>query len=414
MGIDIGSVNVFAPLQWIGERIDGNGSDRDGGFGRPFDSYLPQPIQMAESTIAGAVRRALDKVIPEESDTPDGAKLTKPLDRANEAGRALVDELAMFGNQDRFHSDEGWKVWRTEAWPLGQVLHGRIFQAMQGGDWDRVDAIFKDFEAYREGDGFTGAVSLEKERFYDDNDWIGLAAMQAYSATKDDRYLEFAKRTFEFVKTAEHPDGGSYWLEQDRSGRHTCSTAPAGQFAMRLFEATGDRAYMDFATGQAEWLNANLRDDDGLYIDNVKDTGEKQDWKFSYNQGSPIGLDVQLYHATKDEKYLTRAKETAAASIEHFGQEDRLWKQAPVFNAIFARNLLALQAVAPDPKQLEFIDAYLERLWTDARNSDTGLFTEGDIGAYEEGHPGSVIDQGAIAQMFAVRALPPDKWSTIT
>ena len=81
-----------------------------------------------------------------------------------------------------------------------------------------------------------------------------------------------------------------------------------------------------------------------------------------------------------------------------------------MFNAILVRNLLALQSVAPDPSYLKTIDDYLERLWTDARNDETGLFTEGGIGAYEKDHPGSVIDQGAIAQMFAVRALPPDRW----
>ncbi len=405
---------VLSPREWPLPDFERPGtvetSSRDD-FGAPWDTALPSWARFAWAAVSGGVRKGVDLLVPDEADTPDGAKITRPFDRATEAQRALVDEHAFLGSKDRFHS-HGWQVWRTEAWPLGQVLHGRVAIAMQNGDWERVDAIFKEFESYRSDDGFVGGIGDHK-RYYDDNAWIGLAAMQAYTATGDDRYLRHAARTFRMVRTGQHEDGGMYWLEQDRSGRHTCSVAPAAQLAMQLYAATGQDGYLRFAKDQARWLNDNLRLENGLYSDNVKDDGRHELTQFTYNQGTPLGLDVQLFRSTGDRRYLDRAKQTADAALEHFGTEDRLWKSAPVFNAIFFRNLLSLHATSPDPKYLAALDGYLERVWRDARNPETGLFDRGGIGHYGRA-AGSVIDQGALSQLFAIRALPPSSWATLT
>lgn len=380
-------------------------------FGRPLDSYLPGPLRMAWAAVEGAVRKGVDLLVADEGPTPPGHEIREPLDRAKEAQRALVDQHAMIGTPDRFHS-VGPKVWRTEVWPLGQVLHGRVILAMQDGNWARVEGMMRELESYRVGDGFSDAAGGHK-RLYDDNEWIGLAAMQAYDATGDERYLRHAERTFRMVRTGEHPGGGMYWHEQDRVARHTCSVAPAGQLAMQLFEATGEERYLEFAKEQADWLAANLRLDNGLYGDNLNDNGSLEKAVYSYNQGTPIGLDVQLFRATGERRYLDRARQTAEASLRHFGEGDRLWQQAPVFNAVFMRNLLALHATAPDPRYLAMVDNYLERAWTEARNPETGLFDRGGIGQYEKHGAGEAIDQAALSQLYAIRALPPQQWATL-
>lgn len=394
------------------ETVAGRNSARADFGGRPLDAALPRPLMAAWETISGGVLKGIDLLWPEERPTPPAAQLTTPLARAQDGERALVDEHAFLGSPARFHN-EGWKVWRTEAWPLGQVLHARVALAMSTGDWSSVDATLREFEAYRDGDGFVGGTGLG-DRYYDDNEWIGLAAMQAYTATGDSRYLHHAERTFRMVETGAHPDGGMYWHEQDRSGRHTCSTAPAGELAMQLYEATGEQRYLRFASEQASWLAQNLRLPSGMYADAVTDAGSVNADTLTYNQGAPIGLDVQLYRATGDRAYLDRARSTADATIASF-QGDRLWKQPPAFNAIFFRNLLALHAVAPDPRYVQAVDSYLDRVWSEARNPDTGLFDQGDIGYYyfADG-PGNVLDQAAITQLFAIRALPPEQWATLT
>ena len=72
---------------------------------------------------------------------------------------------------------------------------------------------------------------------------------------------------------------------------------------------------------------------------------------------------------------------------------DRLWKQAPSFNTIFFRNLLALDAVAPDPRYRAMLQSYLDRAWSNACDPATGLFTRGDI--------------GGLAQMYSLLAMSP-------
>jgi uncharacterized protein YyaL (SSP411 family) len=395
--------DVALPGFELPESIDTSSAED---FGRPLDSFLPRPLRAAWETISGGVLAGIDLLVPDEGPTPASSTISDPLDRAREAQRALVDEHAFLGNEDRFHNG-GTKVWRTEAWPLGQLLHGRVALAMQGGDWDRVDAIFKEFEAYRSGDGFSGG-SGAGDRYYDDNAWIGLAAMQAHEATGDAKYLRHAERTFRMVRTGQHPDGGLYWVESDRVTRNTCSIAPAAQLALRLHEATGNERYLRFAIEQADWLDEHLRLPSGLYADNLNDNGSLDTTTYSYNQGTPLGLDVQLYRATGNTAYLKRAQATADAALSEF-QGDRLWSQAPVFNAIFFRNLLALQAVAPDPSYLPAVDQYLERAWSEGRSQETGLFDQGGIGHYGDA-AGSVIDQGALSQLYAIRALPPERW----
>jgi predicted alpha-1,6-mannanase (GH76 family) len=232
--------------------------------------------------------------------------------------------------------------------------------------------------------------------------------MQAHEATGDAKYLRHAERTFRMVRAGQHPDGGLYWVESDRVTRNTCSIAPAAQLALRLHEATGNERYLRFAIEQADWLDEHLRLPSGLYADNLNDNGSLDTTTYSYNQGTPLGLDVQLYRATGNTAYLKRAQATADAALSEF-QGDRLWSQAPVFNAIFFRNLLALQAVAPDPSYLPAVDQYLERAWSEGRSQETGLFDQGGIGHYGDA-AGSVIDQGALSQLYAIRALPPERW----
>jgi predicted alpha-1,6-mannanase (GH76 family) len=317
----------------------------------------------------------------------------------------------MFGTSHRFHANHG--PWREEIWPMSQVLHGRIITAMSDGSWGDVEKIMRDIEVYRSDDGFNGGIG-SSERYYDDNAWIGLAAMQAYGATDDPRYLAHAERTFKMVKSGEHKDGGLYWLEQDRSTRNTCAIAPAAELATHLYQATGKKEYLDFAVDQAEWLNKNLRLDSGLYGDNLGDDGKRNDHVYSYNQGTPIGLDVQLYKATGDAKYLARAKETATAAVKYYSDDGILWGDAPVFNTILFRNLMALDAIAPDPSYTKLLDKYLDRVWNEARNPETGLFSEGGIGTYVKDKRGAVIDQGALSQLFAIRALNRSQRAELT
>jgi uncharacterized protein YyaL (SSP411 family) len=245
-------------------------------------------------------------------------------------------------------------------------------------------------------------------RFYDDNAWIGLDFMQAYQQTGNPDYLAHAQDLFKFIEQGLHKDGGLYWVEHEkRMSRNTCSNGPAIEYALRLYMATKDEKYLKIAQNMEQFMNAQLRSPEGLYWDNLGDDGSLSKDIYAYNQGTPIGADVLMYRVTQDPKYLERARQTADAALKYFGEGDRLWKQAPCFNAIFFRNLLALDQVAPDPRYRQALEGYTNRLWTEARDPKTGLFDQGGVGHYEPG--ANYLDQSGIAQLFALQAWPKDK-----
>ena len=77
-----------------------------------------------------------------------------------------------------------------------------------------------------------------------------------------------------------------------------------------------------------------------------------------------------------------------------------------MFNAVWFRNLLALDAISAVPGLHDAFDHYLDRVWRTARDPATGLFTGGGIGSYD-GTP--AIDHAGLVQLFALRAWPTDR-----
>ena len=82
-----------------------------------------------------------------------------------------------------------------------------------------------------------------------------------------------------------------------------------------------------------------------------------------------------------------------------------------MFNAVWFRNLMALDAVEPVAGLEGSIDAYLDRVRHDARDPVTGLFTAGGIGTYD-GTP--AIDHAGIVQLLALRAWPRGRLADVT
>jgi hypothetical protein len=332
------------------------------------------------------------------------------LDRASSAWDALArclvrrDDMLIVKDFPRRRA-------RTAAvWPVGQVLAAAA-ACLPLGLVDRetvVGPLLRGLDRYRSAHGYAPFPG-DRSRYYDDNAWIALDFLQLATLTGESDFVQRAEVVFDLLREGEAPGGGVRWLEGHESW-NTCSTAPSAQVALRLFEATGDDRHLDFATQQMRWLDATLRDERGLYRDNVAVDGSIEPTVWSYNQGTPIGAAVLLARVTEDESWIERAAQTARAAAEHFGDGDGWWRQPPVFNAIYFRNLLALLAVEPDDALLGDLDRYLERVWIEAREPRIGLFVRGGIGSYD-GRP--AIDQAGLTQLFAFRSWPEARWPTI-
>ncbi len=234
---------------------------------------------------------------------------------------------------------------------------------------DLIDLV----ETFRRGPGFA-AKPRARDRYFDDNAWLGLVALALPEP-------ELARELLPFVQTGEDPSGGILWVEGGTS-RNTCSTASAAWLASSL----GDDA---FALRAMEWLDATLRGPDGLYADHID--GTRIDPRvFSYNQGASIAALRMLGRAEQ-------ADATARSSLALFRAE-RLWKEPPPFLAIWFRALLALPAARAEASSL--IASYVERLLRESLDPGAGLFTRGGLGSYDRT---TTIDQAAIVQILAMR-----------
>lgn len=382
-----------------------------GGVGKTLLGHLPYflrtPLSIVASTVGITVKRIKEAIAPSAAPAePKGG----PLEKAQYVFAGIERNFGIPGQKDMFRSKLGENFRYAEAWPHGQGIGAALDLAQVTGEYKRVDDLMEGLQHYE----MNGAYSPSAHplpgmgRFYDDNAWIGLDFMQAYQQTGNKDYLNHAQDLFKFIEQGVHKDGGLYWVEKEsRMSRNTCSNGPAIEYALRLYMATKDEKYLQFAQGLDQFMNSKLRSPEGLYWDNLGDDGGLSKDIYSYNQGTPIGADVLFYRVTKDPKYLERAKQTADAALKHFGEGDRLWKQAPSFNAIFLRNLMALDQVVPDPRYRQVLEGYTNRLWTEARDPKTGLFDQGGVGSYEKG--ANYLDQSGIAQLFALQAWPKDK-----
>lgn len=296
------------------------------------------------------------------------------------------------------------------VWPVSQVLAAAIDVGELTGDLDVAERLVIGLRPYAAGDGYVPAAG-DRRRYYDDNAWIGLCFAQLFLQTGEARWLRRARKVFRFVREGQDPDGGMRWVE-GRRARHTCSAAPAAQLALRLHLAGGsdDGFAVAFARRTLAWLDGTLRGRNDLYADHEDARGHVTRTLWTYNQGAPIGAQRLLHEATGDRTALARAEATTAASLRRFDTE-RTWRQPPVFNAVWFRNLVAFEAgpLGRASGGRGALDAYLTRTWRHGRDED-GLFTAGGIGSYD-GTP--AIDAGGLVQLMALRAWPRDRLTLV-
>ncbi|HET8628464.1 MAG TPA: glycoside hydrolase family 76 protein [Thermomicrobiales bacterium] len=344
--------------------------------------------------------------------------------RARDANAALVGRFAsdtpgLFRERAPAQPDDRRYSY---AWPFSQALAAELDVAgLPGGDpatlararqlWQSYQANYFDAAANPPGGASYPLADGGGDKYYDDNAWAGLNAIDVYRATGDRAALADAAKIFAFIAGGwdtdpKHPSpGGVFWTRAPVNAtgdRNTVSTAPAAQLALHLYAFTGDAAYLDWARRMFDWVEHTLKDPaDGLYWDHIRLDGTVEKTKWSYNQGAMLGAAALFYRYTGDAGYLHRGQQIAGASLAYYGAADRLWAQDPIFNAIYFRNLQTLDLSdgdQPGAAYLPLLTAYAERAWTQGRDPVTGLFTFGRPG------PATLADQAAAVQLFATLA----------
>jgi len=263
--------------------------------------------------------------------------------------------------------------------------------------------------------------------YYDDENWYTLALLHSYSFTKDPLYLTKAKTIFDDImlawdETCCGDHHGGIWWRKERDGKASAINGGAPISAVRLYEATQDTKYLDFAKkAYTYWQTYMVDPATGHVHDSISKAGNiNTAWNFTYNEGLMIGAAVALAKATGDQSYLANAHKTAAylmakeietTALGTIMSDGKCSGDGDMFKAPASRYLNELYQA--DPTHTEYRD-FLKRsataAWTLARDTATGGIScdwQGpfDAGAANAGSLGSA----AVGIAAAAKAMGPGK-----
>ena len=245
--------------------------------------------------------------------------------------------------------------------------------------------------------GYTDYIMKLKpgERYYDDNQWIGITSLDAYARTKKKSYLTLGKSMYDFMMTAYDKvlGGGLYWVETSKGSKNTCSNGPGVLVALQMYQATKEKSYLDTALLIFNWTNKNLQAPSGLYYDNIGTIDGKVDKvTLSYNTGTMLQSNIYLYEITRNKKYLKDAIEIADASLPYF-YGDIKFRDGYWFNAVMLRAYQHLLKYDKDTKYILGFKKCLDHALLKERN-EQGLFI-GKEGVY------NLVEQGGMLEILA-------------
>jgi predicted alpha-1,6-mannanase (GH76 family) len=235
--------------------------------------------------------------------------------------------------------------------------------------------------------------------WYDDMEWMALAQLRLWDATKKDIYKDQVYVIWNDIKTAwnDNMGGGLAWKKDQLDYKNTPANAPAAILAFRLYQRFRNEEDLIWGKKILDWNLTYLTDPaTGFVWDGVNRLGDKQidyDWKFSYNQGVVIGALVELYRIEHCEECLTKAIQIAKATkallvdtnngiIPYEGVDD-----CGLFKGILVRYLCDLIEIKPG------LQEFSEMILHNARCAiENGINEQGLIGGNWEVRETAEID----------------------
>jgi predicted alpha-1,6-mannanase (GH76 family) len=226
-------------------------------------------------------------------------------------------------------------------------------------------------------DGFVGQYPTFANDFNDDLGWWAQASVRAYEITGQSRYLNRAQSLFDSI-WAYHDDtygGGIWWRRSVRDQKNMATNGQAARTAAKLYRATGDQAYLQKAQALFSWFDSKLHENGHVY-DHLEGAGSGTlvKWDFTYNFGTYIGAASELYVATGDSTYLTKAIAAAnwattyltnGGTLLHEGVND-----GGGFKMILCRYLNELVTRHGQSNYLSFLQRNATQAWNHRRTSD--------------------------------------------
>ncbi|WP_207515064.1 glycoside hydrolase family 76 protein [Longitalea luteola] len=189
-----------------------------------------------------------------------------------------------------------------------------------------------------------------ENNFYDDMEWLAIACLRAYDATKDTKFKDLAQSLWNMIRTGwtNTHGGGIMWAKDHPASKNACSNGPALIIAARLYKLNHNKEDLKWAWKIYQWQRSNLVDPTrGVVWDGVGNHNENA--IYTYNQGTWLGGALELYSITKHTQCLQDAIRTASYVVndrQRFSPNGILKGEGSgdggLFKGIFIRYLVQL------------------------------------------------------------------------
>ncbi|GAA1716986.1 hypothetical protein GCM10009809_11260 [Isoptericola hypogeus] len=300
------------------------------------------------------------------------------------------------------------EAWWQSSWWNSAVATETVIEYMQRtGDESYLPQVDRTFERNK-GTFPAGELSGDElwgdftSRAIDDSEWWGLAWIQAYDLTGDQKYLDMAETIGEFVHGYWDTStcGGGVWWDHERTYKNAITNGLWVRLTAELHQRMpGDTVWLERSQAGWDWLvDSGMINADGLVNDGLTGDCENNGGTvWTYNQGLFLGGGLELYRATGDATVLATVRDLADAgttapelvtdgilteSCDAAGTCDDNQKQ---FKGIFTRYLDDLNRSLDGAPYQEFLDRQASSIWADDRDDDDrlGLRWAGGDGAEE-------------------------------
>lgn len=369
-----------------------------------------------------------------------GIKLPAMLDRAHSYMTSVI--ALYFGKSSRscWRGDypyNGGAYWDGDALVWGQGSGLSAFVAMREAtkgseienEYKSMDEkMFTGIQYFCQMDHNILAYSVYpapgNDRFYDDNVWIGLDMIDWYIETNEVRYLTQAKVVWNYLKDHgwdETCGGGIHWkeLNEPSTSKHSCSTGPAAVLGCKMYLATHEQEYLDWAIKYYDYVINVLQDkSDHLFFDNVRPNtenpnlpGDIEKNKYSYNSGQPLQAACLLYKITGEQKYLDEAYAIAKSCHKKWFMPYRskelnlsfniLSPGHAWFNTIMCRGFFELYSIDNDRKYIDDIEKSLLHAWSSSCHQSNNLLNDDDLRGGTSMNSWQILMQGALVELYA-------------
>ncbi len=283
----------------------------------------------------------------------------------------------------------GWDARDTQCYlDKGFVFLDRLWDYTRAGYFPRANPVG--------GDVDQGA------RFTDDNLIAGLALLDAARASADDyavrRYVHAARREGDFLLLEstglwDSTFGGGFWWNTGRGdsqeGKPAQTNALAALFFARLYAATNDATYREWALRSLLWLDTILYDPSRhlyrwsvSFADIPHRTGASLSQRyFNYDQAIAVEAQLATLRLDNDQNRLSRARDIARSThaafwsgeLGGYNLEAKVDQVFTSYGAWTSFGFLALFDVDQDPNWLELTRSNVQALEARLREADNGF-----------------------------------------